>query len=65
MLFVISISCFMAAIVLFVIYQMIVKKKCPTSFYTPFDHITAQSITSFHEEKKCKVKEDDLGDGKN
>ncbi|KOO41193.1 DUF3951 domain-containing protein [Priestia koreensis] len=65
LLFVVSIYCLMAAIVVFVIYQMIVKKKCPTSFYTPSNHITGQSITSLYEGKKYKVKEDDSGDGKN
>jgi hypothetical protein len=55
------------AIVMLVIisfYKLFIKKKNVTSFYTPFDNITGQSITEFHEEKKVLVTEDEVGDGK-
>ncbi|MFD5264218.1 DUF3951 domain-containing protein [Bacillus wiedmannii] len=31
------------------------KKKRVTSFYTPFDNITGQTISEFHEEQKVLV----------
>ena len=43
-------------------YKIFIKKKSITSFYTPFDNITGQTISEFHEEQK--VSEDEDGDGK-
>ncbi|MFJ8414726.1 DUF3951 domain-containing protein [Bacillus paramycoides] len=45
-------------------YKLFVKKKNITSFYTPFDHMTGQTISEFHEEQKVLVAEDEYGDGK-
>ncbi|WP_088293651.1 DUF3951 domain-containing protein [Bacillus mycoides] len=44
--------------------NLFIKKKCITSFYTPFDNITGQTISEFHEEQKVLVSEDEDGDGK-
>ncbi|MCC2346996.1 DUF3951 domain-containing protein [Bacillus anthracis] len=45
-------------------YKLFIKKKSITSFYTPFDNITGQTISEFHEEQKVLVSEDEDGDGK-
>lgn len=45
-------------------YKLFIKKKRITSFYTPFDNITGQTISEFHEEQKILVSEDEDGDGK-
>ncbi|KZE06659.1 hypothetical protein B4117_1789 [Bacillus mycoides] len=45
-------------------YKLFVKKKNITSFYTPFDHMTGQTISEFHEEQKVLVAEGEDGDGK-
>lgn len=45
-------------------YNLFIKKKRITSFYTPFDNITGQTISEFHEEQKVLVCEDEDGDGK-
>lgn len=45
-------------------YKLFIKKKSITSFYTPFDNITGQTISEFHEEQKILVSEDEDGDGK-
>ncbi|MFP3671190.1 DUF3951 domain-containing protein, partial [Priestia sp. SIMBA_032] len=45
-------------------YKLFIKKKSITSFYTPFDNITGQTICEFHEEQKILVSEDEDGDGK-
>ncbi|MDC6159589.1 DUF3951 domain-containing protein [Bacillus albus] len=45
-------------------YKLFIKKKRITSFYTPFDNITGQTISEFHEEQKVLVCEDEDGDGK-
>ena len=44
--------------------KLFIKKKSITSFYTPFDNITGQTISEFHEEQKVLVSEDEDGDGK-
>ncbi|HFJ9285389.1 TPA: DUF3951 domain-containing protein [Bacillus toyonensis] len=44
-------------------YKLFIKKKSVTSFYTPFDNITGQTISEFHEEQKVLVYEDEDGDG--
>ncbi|WP_019240246.1 MULTISPECIES: DUF3951 domain-containing protein [Bacillus] len=51
-------------IVLIGFYKMFVKKKNITAFYTPFDHITGQTVTEFHEEQKVIVEDEEQGDGK-
>ncbi len=45
-------------------YKLFIKKKSVTSFYTPLDNITGQTISEFHEEQKVLVYEDEDGDGK-
>lgn len=45
-------------------YKLFIKKKRITSFYTPFDNITGQTISEFHEEQKVLVSEDEDGDRK-
>ncbi|MBS9806434.1 DUF3951 domain-containing protein [Bacillus toyonensis] len=40
-------------------YKLFIKKKCITSFYTPFDNITGQTISEFHDERKVLVSEDE------
>lgn len=45
-------------------YKLFIKKKRITSFYTPFDNITGQTISEFHEEQKVLVCDDEDGDGK-
>ncbi|MCU5685162.1 DUF3951 domain-containing protein [Bacillus wiedmannii] len=40
------------------------KKKRITSFYTPFDNITRQTISEFHEKQNVLISEDEDGDGK-
>lgn len=42
-------------------YELFIKKKNITSFYTPFDNITGQTISEFHEEQKVLVAEDEDG----
>ena len=42
-------------------YKLFIKKKSITSFYTPFDNITGQTISEFHEEQKVLVYEDGGG----
>ncbi|PGO22876.1 hypothetical protein CN984_24795 [Bacillus cereus] len=44
--------------------KLFIKKKRITSFYTPFDNITGQTISEFHEEQKVLVSKDEDGDGK-
>ena len=44
-------------------YKLFIKKKRIT-FYTPFDNITGQTISEFHEEQKILVSEDEDRDGK-
>ena len=39
-------------------YKLFIKKKRIT-FYTPFDNITGQTISEFHEEQKVLVSEDE------
>lgn len=48
-----------------VFYKFIIKKENIISYYTPFDNITGQSPSEFHEEKEEREQEDDQGDGKN
>ena len=43
-------------------YKLFIKKKRIT-FYTPFDNITGQTISEFHEEQKVLVSEDEDEDG--
>ncbi|PEB55508.1 hypothetical protein CON65_13495 [Bacillus pseudomycoides] len=45
-------------------YKLFIKKKNITSFYTPFDNITGQTISEFHEEQTILVTEDEDGNGK-
>lgn len=51
-------------LVIICFYKLFIKKKNITSFYTPFDNITGQTISEFHEEQKVLVTEDEDGDEK-
>ncbi|UTE76729.1 DUF3951 domain-containing protein [Rossellomorea sp. KS-H15a] len=37
-------------LILLVAYRVLIKKKNPSNYYTPFDHITGQSVSGFQEE---------------
>lgn len=37
-------------LILLVAYRVLIKKKNPSNYYTPFDHITGQSVNEFQEE---------------
>jgi Protein of unknown function (DUF3951) len=37
-------------LILLVAYRVLIKKKNPSNYYTPFDHITGQSVSEFQEE---------------
>ncbi|ARX69482.1 DUF3951 domain-containing protein [Bacillus thuringiensis] len=43
-------------------YKLFIKKNV-LLFYTPFDNITGQTISEFHEEQKVLVSEDEDEDG--
>ena len=45
-------------------YKLFVKKKNITAYYTPFDDITGQSLSEFHEEQKVIVEDEEQGNGK-
>lgn len=54
---ILTIAIILFTIFLFVVigcttYAMVVKKATPQIYYTPFDSITAQTHTEFHEEKE-------------
>ncbi|WP_061809454.1 DUF3951 domain-containing protein [Rossellomorea vietnamensis] len=36
-------------LILLVAYRVLIKKKNPSNYYTPFDHITGQSVSEFQE----------------
>ncbi|OOR22891.1 MULTISPECIES: DUF3951 domain-containing protein [Bacillus] len=44
--------------------KLFIKKKRIISFYTPFDNITGQITSAFHEEQNVLVSENEDGDGK-
>lgn len=48
-----------------VFIKALINKKWPSSIYTPFDNITAQSPIEFHEEKQEREVDDSHGDDKN
>jgi hypothetical protein len=45
-------SLFVIVIVSLSVYKLISGKKPPDNSYTPFDHITGQTDTAFHEDKQ-------------
>ena len=45
-------------------YKLFIKKKNITAFYTPFDNITGQTLSDFHEEQKVIIEDEEQGDGK-
>ncbi|TCZ80909.1 DUF3951 domain-containing protein [Paenibacillus albiflavus] len=45
-----------------IIVKMIKGKQLPSSHYTPFDYITGQAPSEFHEEKEDKEDQDDEGE---
>lgn len=49
-------------IVVISFYQVFVKKKSVTPFYTPFDEITGQSQVEFHVEQEILAVDEDQGD---
>ncbi|GAB4073054.1 hypothetical protein GCM10028778_06890 [Barrientosiimonas marina] len=50
-------SVFVILVVSIGIYKMVSGKGTPSNSYTPFDHITGQTDTAFHEEKEYDEKE--------
>ncbi|MCH5584620.1 DUF3951 domain-containing protein [Shimazuella sp. AN120528] len=45
-------------------YKFYVQQKTIETVYTPFDYITGQTSTEFHEEKEEKEENQDNGDDK-
>jgi hypothetical protein len=45
-------------------YKVFVKKRIITAYYTPFDHITGQSVVAFHEEQEVIATDEEEGDNK-
>ncbi|MGM7684569.1 DUF3951 domain-containing protein [Cytobacillus sp. Hm23] len=46
-------------LILMVSYKIVKNKTFPDNFYTPFDSITAQAPSEFHEEKEEEKEEED------
>ncbi|GAA0436435.1 hypothetical protein GCM10008983_11410 [Lentibacillus halophilus] len=46
-------------VIVVVIYRMVSGKGTPDNSYTPFDHITGQADTDFHEETTDVEQDDD------
>ena len=51
-------------LVLISFYQVFVKKKSVTPFYTQFDQITGQTGIEFYEEQEILAEDEDLGNDK-
>lgn len=47
-----------------VIYKFYIQQKTIETVYTPFDYITGQTSSEFHEEKEDKEENQDKGDDK-
>lgn len=52
-------SCLIVAVVLRTAYRMFVKKQYPDNSYTPFDYVSGQTETPFHEEDREEEEEND------
>ncbi|MEC3885305.1 DUF3951 domain-containing protein [Halobacillus sp. HZG1] len=52
-------SCLIVAVVLRTGYRMFVKKQYPDNSYTPFDYVSGQTETPFHEEDREEEEEND------
>jgi len=48
-------SVFIILVVSFVLYRIFAGKGAPDNSYTPFDYITGQTDTEFHEKEKESV----------
>ncbi len=48
---------FIFSLIFFVVIKAIVKKKYPSNYYTPYDHITGQEEKNYHEERVDIVEE--------
>lgn len=48
-----------------VCYKFFIQQKTIETVYTPFDYITGQTPTEFHEEKEEEEEDQDKGDDKN
>lgn len=52
-------------VIMYVAFKIVRNKSVPDNFYTPFDYITAQVPSEFHEEKEEEIeKENKQGDDK-
>ncbi|WP_406688106.1 DUF3951 domain-containing protein [Rossellomorea vietnamensis] len=45
-------------LILLVAYRVLIKKKNSSNYYTPFDHITGQTVSEFQEENIEDEKEE-------
>ncbi|WP_187370992.1 DUF3951 domain-containing protein [Gracilibacillus massiliensis] len=52
-------SIFVILVVSFGIHKMLSGKGTPDNRYTPYDHITGQSSTKFHEDKSSFEEQED------
>lgn len=64
MITVILFMIFLCVVIGCTIYAMVVKKATPQIYYTPFESITAQTHTEFHEEKEEREERADEGEDK-
>ncbi|MCA0147186.1 DUF3951 domain-containing protein [Rossellomorea vietnamensis] len=48
-------------LILLVAYRVLIKKKNPSNYYTPFDHIKGQSVSEFQEENIEDEQEEEEG----
>ncbi|RWZ58587.1 DUF3951 domain-containing protein [Halobacillus fulvus] len=67
MIYILSIfSIAFIVLILIVAYRVFIKKANTSNYYTPFDHITGQSVSEFQEEnvRDEQVEERDQGDDK-
>ncbi|MGC4378893.1 DUF3951 domain-containing protein [Fictibacillus sp. Mic-4] len=62
--FYIALFFLMAAAIVLILYNRVIKKKNISNVYTPFDYITGQSKVEFHEEKDERGAYNDAGDDK-
>lgn len=65
MMCVLVFSISLVLVVILIAYKIIKKKSVPENIYTPFDYITSQVPSEFHEEKEEEKEEnDEIGDDK-
>ncbi|WP_042352613.1 DUF3951 domain-containing protein [Bacillus massiliigorillae] len=46
------------------LFNLFVRKRNITAYYTPFDELTGQTAVSFHEEQEVLAEDDEQGDDK-